>query len=631
MRILKSVVVLLLIITLIQMPTFAVESKDTHVNEGEPFGFHPALVASRGYPNSGYSDAQDIGICWTRPHIYAFWFIIQPDLSKDRYDFRMHDRIYGEIPDDVNILGNITADISGRGRRDATHDNYMKERSYEPVDIPMYERFVKATVERYDGDGIDDMPGLINPVKYWQVDNEPPRDKKTDFAVLQEVTYKAIKSACPNCQVMIGGASGFPDSSDNNFKAFTHILEDLKGEYVDIFDLHWYGNAFGEYRDLGDSLEIVKKVLAENGFEDIPIWITEMGSYSGEPKGRFKSQFPYQSEQMQAGDYLKRYIYSISVGVEKIFPAFGLLEGFKQDDGYFDHTGLIYDGRLSDDLGLGVKKLGYWTYKLMTETLIGSDWNTLKEFYTEDNVYAYKVTKDNEPIWIIWWDWFDEKNYKEDDTKNVTINLDGLDKSAELEIVDTVPPAKNGKELDENNYPNFFDTKIINSESGKITFELGKNPVFIRIETILQEEKPLTLKFKIDEMFYELNDEQIQMDSEPTILQNRTYLPARYVTEPLGGQVFWDSEERKVTCKLVAPDNAETEDYKENIVELWIGKSTAKINGVEVQIDPNNPDVVPTIINDRTMVPMRFLAESLDCSVEWIAESKEIILTYKSE
>ncbi len=140
---------------------------------------------------------------------------------------------------------------------------------------------------------------------------------------------------------------------------------------------------------------------------------------------------------------------------------------------------------------------------------------------------------------------------------------------------------------------------------------------------------PDSLIFQIGSNTYKPdNDEKIEMDSEPTILQDRTYLPARYVCEPLGGQVFWDGEERKVTCKLVAPDNAETKDYKENIVELWIGKSTAKLNGVEVQIDSNNPDVVPTIINDRTMVPMRFLAESLGCEVEWLAESKEIILTY---
>ncbi|MEZ4812626.1 MAG: stalk domain-containing protein [Caldisericia bacterium] len=40
------------------------------------------------------------------------------------------------------------------------------------------------------------------------------------------------------------------------------------------------------------------------------------------------------------------------------------------------------------------------------------------------------------------------------------------------------------------------------------------------------------------------------------------------------------------------------------------------------QIDPDNPDVVTTIIDDRTMVPMRFLAENLGCKVEWIAETE---------
>ncbi len=142
-------------------------------------------------------------------------------------------------------------------------------------------------------------------------------------------------------------------------------------------------------------------------------------------------------------------------------------------------------------------------------------------------------------------------------------------------------------------------------------------------------DKPvIEILFLVDRKLYVLDGTRSSIDVAPIILNDRTYLPARYVIEPLGGQVFWDGEERKVTCKLVAPDNAETEDYKENVVELWIGKSTAKINGIEVQIDPNNPEVVPTIINDRTMVPMRFLAESLGCSVEWFSETKKIILTY---
>jgi hypothetical protein len=40
-------------------------------------------------------------------------------------------------------------------------------------DEAAYVRFLTAAVERYDGDGIDDMPGLTAPVLYWQVHNEP--------------------------------------------------------------------------------------------------------------------------------------------------------------------------------------------------------------------------------------------------------------------------------------------------------------------------------------------------------------------------------------------------------------------------------------------------------------------------
>ncbi|MEZ4812896.1 MAG: stalk domain-containing protein [Caldisericia bacterium] len=132
-----------------------------------------------------------------------------------------------------------------------------------------------------------------------------------------------------------------------------------------------------------------------------------------------------------------------------------------------------------------------------------------------------------------------------------------------------------------------------------------------------EEPKTITLTFKIDQKSYILNDEVVETDSEPVIQNGRTLLPARFVTEPLGGDVGWESTEKKVVCTL-----------GETTVEMWIGKLIAKINGEEVQIDPDNPDVVPTIINDRTMVPMRFLAESLGCEVEWVAESREIILTY---
>ena len=169
--------------------------------EASPFGFHPALVAKPGYPNNGYEDARDIGIHWNRLGPYAFWFLIQPDLDDPGYDFSMHDNMYSQVPTGIHILANITA----QGNRD---EGRCLPGSYLPVDSAMYVRFVKATVERYDGDGKDDCPGLAHPIRYWQVDNEPPRDK-TDFARLQKMTYNAIKEACPECQVLIGGATGF--------------------------------------------------------------------------------------------------------------------------------------------------------------------------------------------------------------------------------------------------------------------------------------------------------------------------------------------------------------------------------------------------------------------------------------
>ncbi len=128
---------------------------------------------------------------------------------------------------------------------------------------------------------------------------------------------------------------------------------------------------------------------------------------------------------------------------------------------------------------------------------------------------------------------------------------------------------------------------------------------------------PITLEFQIDRESYIIDGSERIIDAAPVIQNGRTLLPARFVTEPLGGDVGWEATEKKVVCTL-----------GETTVEMWIGKPIAKINGQEVQIDPDNPDVVPTIINDRTMVPMRFLAESLGCEVEWVADTKEIILTY---
>ena len=97
------------------------------------------------------------------------------------------------------------------------------------------------------------------------------------------------------------------------------------------------------------------------------------------------------------------------------------------------------------------------------------------------------------------------------------------------------------------------------------------------------------------------------LDAAPFLKGNRTFLPIRFVVEPLGGTITWNQDDQKVTITKGT-----------TTIELWIGNNVAKINGKQVQIDAANPDVKPMIVNPgRTMLPLRFISEALGCTVEW--------------
>ncbi len=61
-------------------------------------------------------------------------------------------------------------------------------------------------------------------------------------------------------------------------------------------------------------------------------------------------------------------------------------------------------------------------------------------------------------------------------------------------------------------------------------------------------------------------------------------------------------------------------------IELWIDRPIAIVNGAEVMIDPANPKVVPKIIEGRTMLPARFIAESLGKKVSWASKERKVTI-----
>ena len=110
----------------------------------------------------------------------------------------------------------------------------------------------------------------------------------------------------------------------------------------------------------------------------------------------------------------------------------------------------------------------------------------------------------------------------------------------------------------------------------------------------------------------------VTIDVAPQIIEGRTLLPIKWVAEPLGADVSWDATDRKVTVSLGS-----------TVLELWIGKSQAHVNGKSVAIDPQNAKVVPLIVSGRTMLPIRFVAEQLGADVQWEQATKTITITYQ--
>jgi hypothetical protein len=140
------------------------------------------------------------------------------------------------------------------GNRTANHTEH-----YVPDDMPAYIAWVTATVERYDGDGVDDMPGLRGPIRYWEVDNEPdlkntnpPKDavRKVDPATfctpaeaarVLVATSKAIRAAHPDARVLNGGIyRPFADSAQAYLSRL--VAEPGVLEAFDILSLHSYAS-----------------------------------------------------------------------------------------------------------------------------------------------------------------------------------------------------------------------------------------------------------------------------------------------------------------------------------------------------------------------------------------------------
>lgn len=124
----------------------------------------------------------------------------------------------------------------------------------------------------------------------------------------------------------------------------------------------------------------------------------------------------------------------------------------------------------------------------------------------------------------------------------------------------------------------------------------------------------LTIKLQINNPIMTVNGEEKPIDGQgtaPAIINDRTLLPVRAVVEEIGGDVAWDDETQTVILAC-----------GKDIVVLEINNMTAYHNE-----ESHTLDAAPTIINDRTMLPIRFIAESFNFNVAWDGETQTVTIT----
>lgn len=461
--------------------------------EQNPFGIHAA-----GGQFAMLNELKTTG----RYIFYSNIFSNKTDIEKiDYYIFRSNQGIH------------MTLNSKTEEAKEGKHNYYLLSSS----ELQKAVENTKKIVERYDGDnnygctinnekdcytsgdGLYPRQELIEvlkqrPIKYWQIENEwlwQILDPKTGKQASNEdllhqfiILSNAIKETDLEAKVIMGAFAGLrnqsaydgynadkyiemghidcayeqislinlgPKETEAGRKAKEQVLFFLKNgaPYYDVVDFHSYNN---NPINLGLEAKWLKDQLKILGIESKEIWSMENAGpfYFFNLLGLSKEEYCNQSiydAGIHAEHVIKRYVVGIHNGISKIFysslyPTLSWQENFTR-------LSLV-----EEDL---TKKPAYYTYKIMTENLIGfTDIEKIEHQY--EGVFIYKFTVNDNPIFVVW---------SESGEKIINLSPQTNKQSAEITRIVTA--------LDEKNNPIYKPNETIFVNNVKLTEE----PIFL--------------------------------------------------------------------------------------------------------------------------------------------------------
>jgi hypothetical protein len=263
----------------------------------------------------------------------------------------------------------------------------------KPCDMEAYRNFVKKLVERYDGDSLDDMPGLTVPIKHWELMNEPEfqtepiyfQGTPAEYAEVLKATCETVKQADPEAYSVQGGMAGMMAGSAAWWQG---VFDAGGGQYLDIMNMHSIGH--GEHLNI----PAFKQLLAKNGLQDKPIWVTEV-----------QYQQARQTQSYDNNDFAKiltrSYVFALANGADKLFYV-----NIKLPPGY--DPGIPFDERSALITNAGEKSALFYAHLTVANMLgklaKGDSVQIIREKVGDWHIEEgqYKFTIGGKTIYALW-------------------------------------------------------------------------------------------------------------------------------------------------------------------------------------------------------------------------------------
>ncbi len=375
-----------------------------------------------------------------------------------------------------------------------------------------YAAFVRALVERYDNDGHDDVPGLLYPVEYWEIEAEWGTfwpGTAEEYLQLLKVAHSAVKSANPKAKViligffMAGVFEGQPDPQialeqlaqrhpPHRVKQIERGIAEAKKlfahpELFDVIEFH----SLSDWSEIPGMSRFLRHLMRERGYQK-PIWVGDV-NYTASPMMFWGEPVPPYTKSQKAGiektlralansrdprhgevvawfraeqskGLVKKVVLAMAEGLA------GINIGNLKDEPIFSwvptFAGSVAFQGLVDSQGIPAKpgepRPAYHALTLLQQKL--GAFVGVETLNLGPGVYAYKFMTSTNPLYILWYD--DRARYLPGDKEpSKTVNLPWPWSRCLL----TETPVSRGP----------IKTQILTAQKGFIQLELSTTPIWL--------------------------------------------------------------------------------------------------------------------------------------------------------